>query len=109
MMSDILSKVRALIDLGKVEVSLHAAKALIDDGLLIEPLILAFVRGVVVESYPNYHKGPCVLVLQDDEFGMPVHLLWGIPKGETEPAVLITAYRPDPERWTSDFKERRPA
>jgi hypothetical protein len=37
----------------------------------------------------------------------PVHVIWGIPKGKDSPAVLVTAYRPDPERWSDDFLGRR--
>jgi hypothetical protein len=36
-----------------------------------------------------------------------VHAVWGIPKGATGPAVLVTAYRPDPSRWSEDFMRRR--
>ena len=50
----------------------------------------------------------CGLVRQFDQGGRPIHAVWGIPKGETAPAVLITAYRPDPTRWTDDFLRRRP-
>ena len=36
-----------------------------------------------------------------------IHVVWGIPKGKTEPAVLITAYRPDPDLWENDFLRRK--
>ena len=45
-------------------------------------------------------------MLQRDRDGRPVHVLWGIPGGETGPAVLVTAYRPDPDKWSSDYLRR---
>ena len=60
-----------------------------------------------IESYPDYHKGPCVLFLDHDEFGEPIHRLWGIAAGTSGPTYLITAYRPDPDLWSPDFQSRR--
>ncbi len=107
-MSDILSTVRVLIADGTFRVSAHALQEVLNDDLLIEPLVMDISSALVVEEYPEYHKGPCVLVLQTDERGRPIHLLWGIPSGASEPAVLITAYIPDPDRWNDDFTRRKP-
>jgi hypothetical protein len=45
--------------------------------------------------------------LQKDHKGKPIHIVWGIPKGFSKPAVVITAYRPDPALWEADFKRRK--
>lgn len=73
---------------------------------MIRDVIRSLAGAVVVEDYPDFPKGPSVLVLQLDGTGRPVHVVWGIPKGHERPAVLVTGYRPDPDRWTSDFLSR---
>lgn len=106
-MSETLERVVSLIAKRKVEVSVHAVRELSADGLAIMPLLLAMDTAFVVEDYPDYHKGPSVLVLLWDEHDQPVHLVWGIAKGNQEPAVLVTAYRPDPDRWHPGFTRRK--
>jgi hypothetical protein len=107
-MSATLTAVQALVEAGDVIVSAHGEKELANDGIDITELTAAIRAALVVEEYPTYAKGPCVLVLQRDAAGRPVHVLWGIRKGTSRPAVVITAYRPDPVKWSADFLTRRP-
>ena len=107
-MSETLAKVKALIAAGKVQPSQHGYNELFKDRLFYGELVDGVTAAVVVEDYPQYAKGPCVLVLQHELGGLPVHVLWGIASGTSEPAVLITAYRPDPARWDANFLRRKP-
>ncbi len=61
----------------------------------------------MVENYQEYPKGPCILLLQEDSNGDPIHVVWGIPKGSNSPEVLVTAYRPDPDIWFEDFMRKK--
>jgi hypothetical protein len=104
--SNTLQQVAALVAKGDVRVSDHGYDELAADGILVRDLIAAVQAAQVVEDYPDFRKGACVLVLQRDRDGKPVHVLRGIPKGQAGPAVLVTAYRPDPARWSGDMKRR---
>jgi len=97
-MSEVFRRILDLVARREVLISDHGYDELAYDGVR---------EGTVVEEYPTYHKGPCVLVLQRDHDGKPVHVLWGIPSGVSSPAVVVTAYRPDPERWSDDFLRRK--
>jgi|AntAceMinimDraft_16_1070373.scaffolds.fasta_scaffold10044_4 hypothetical protein len=105
-MSNFLERVRDLIRAGDVRISEHGYDELAEDELTARE-VLAGVQGAeVVEEYLNYPKGPCVLVLQKDRTGELIHIVWGIPEGHEKPVVLVTAYRPDPERWDKTFTRR---
>ena len=106
-MSSTLDTVRELVASGNVRISEHGYDELSDDGISVRDLLNGVTGASVVEDYPEFPKGPAVLVLQFDEDKRPVHVVWGIPKGFTSPAVLVTAYRPDPAKWNEHFTERR--
>ncbi len=107
-MSQTLGRVQQLLVEGQVRISDHGYDELAADAVLAGEVIAGVQQAVVVEDYPDFIKGPCVLVLQHDGAGRAIHAVWGIARGTSKPAVLITAYRPDPEKWTQDFKRRRP-
>ncbi|MDE0448719.1 MAG: DUF4258 domain-containing protein [Spirochaetaceae bacterium] len=105
-MSKTLAAVKSLVIAGEVRVSAHGYDEAAADGLRTRELIQGIGRAVVVEDYPDYPKGPCVLVRQSDEQNQFIHVVWGIPAGSDSPAVIVTAYRPDPGLWTEDYLRR---
>lgn len=80
-MSDTFELIKRLVTAGSVRVSDHGYDELTADGLLAREVLNGIREGIVVEDYPSYPKGPCVLVLQKDRGGNPIHVVWGIPKG----------------------------
>ena len=106
-MSQALEQVRALVARGEVRVSDHGYEELAADSVFVRDLIDGLAGAVVVEDYPDYPKGPCVLVLEQDRNGQPIHVVWGVPLGQVSPAVVVTAYRPDPAKWDETWQKRR--
>jgi hypothetical protein len=105
-MSYTLSRVQLLVGRGDLRISAHGYDELAADDIFVGDVIAGVTAAMVVEDYPDFAHGPCVLVLQKDVDGRPVHVVWGIPANRTGPAVVVTAYRPDPTRWSSDFLKR---
>ena len=107
-MSEIFQRILGLVARHDVLISDHGYNELAADDILVRDILEGAREGVVVEEYPTYHKGPCALVLQKDHEGKPVHVVWGIASQADSPAVVVTAYRSDPSRWTDDFLRRKP-
>lgn len=103
---DLLQRITALVGSGDFLVSSHGDDELAADGISIRDVVAGISRAQTVTEYPDYHRGPCVLALQRDGTDRPIHIVWGIPRGQEQPAVLVTGYRPAPERWDATFTRR---
>jgi hypothetical protein len=62
--------------------------------------------GDVIEDYPTDPRGASCLALITVGNDRPVHAVWAFDEGSGR-AILITVYRPDPTRWSDDFRHRR--
>jgi hypothetical protein len=104
---DTLQRIRELVRAGEVRLSEHGYDELAADGISTREVVEGVQDSLLIEEYPSFGKGPCVLVRQRDRHGAAIHAVWGIPRNCSSPAVLVTAYRPDPERWVDDYARRK--
>lgn len=106
-MSDTLKLIQDQVRAHSVRISEHGRDELVADSIRLRDVLDGVNEARVVEDYPTYIKGPSVLCLQHDGTGRPIHVLWGIAAQNRRIATLITAYRPDHERWTDGFLKRK--
>ena len=96
--------IRAVKD-AKVWVTDHAYEEAYNDGWTYEEIYRSVVNGEIIEEYPRGRPYPSCLVYGASPKGEPIHSVWAY-NGSTQSAVLITVYRPDPEKWI-DWRRRK--
>jgi len=106
-MTDTFYKIIDLIQKDQVLVSSHGYDEMAEELIFVSEVVAGVSEAIVIEDYPSYSKGPCVLLLQKDTNGNSIHVVWGIPRGLESPAVVVTAYRPDPSLWSEGFTRRK--
>ena len=88
----------------RVRITDHADEEAFDDGLTFEEIYFSVMHGEVIEDYHNDKPYPSCLIMGRTFSGDPIHSVWAY-NSVNRWAVLVTVYRPDPERWI-DWKER---
>ena len=73
-MIKIFKAILDLIERNEIVISNHGCDELADDLIFVRDIIAGINEAVVIENYPEYPKGPCVLLLQKDSSGNPIHV-----------------------------------
>jgi hypothetical protein len=63
----------------------------------------AVKNGEIIEEYPNDKPYPSFLAIGRGE--KPLHVVYAKNEEENE-IIIITAYYPDKEKWSHDYKRR---
>lgn len=88
----------------RVRITDHADEEAVDDELTYEEIYSSVVQGEVIEDYPDDTPYPSCLIFGRNFSGEPIHSVWAYNR-DNQWAVLITVYRPNPDRWI-DWKVR---
>ena len=106
-MSTTLADVRRLVAAGDVIVSAHGEIELTNDAIELVDLRATIDDGTVVETTPRTRKDRASSCCNATQTGDRCTFCGGSAKDRRAPRVLITAYRPDPGKWSRDFLTRR--
>ncbi len=66
-------------------------------------IISCIMNGIIIEEYPDDYPFPSALILEIKD-NNPLHVVAGM---SDEYLWVITAYRPDKEKWENDYKKRK--
>ena len=105
-MSQTLQLIQQLVARGEIRISEHGYDELSTDNISVWDILHGVADAVLVEDYPEYFKGPCVLCYKEIQAGCQFTWCGEIPKGATTPAVVVTGYRPETDKWSDDFRTR---
>ena len=88
----------------QVFVTAHAAERFRQRGIRISDIRNAVNFGEIIEQYPEDYPYPSCLVLGKNLSGESIH---AVLSDEGNSSRIITAYFPDTDKWSDDFKTRK--
>lgn len=94
MLDEIIHAIRS----GRIRITDHADEEMVADALNFNDVCGSVEAGEIIEDYPSDLPYPSCLVHGETSSGVAVHSVWAYNKNSRW-AALVTAYRPDPERW----------
>ena len=100
-----LSQIQALASMGSILWTEHVAIRIRERGIKRADVIECINNGDIIEQYPTDMPFPSCLILGRCKADNPLHIVVGVNWGVH--CCVITAYRPDMERWENDLKTRK--
>ncbi len=95
---------RNLFTEDKVFVTEHAAERFRQRGIRIKDIRMAVISGEIIEDYPEDYPFPSCLICGKGSDDKIIHVCMS---DEGESSRIITAYYPDPTKWSNDLKTRK--
>ena len=102
---EILPEIRKLIKI-KILFLPHALRQMLRPNRMIARLevIKVISEGEIIEDYPDDPRGHSCLILGKGDYDQAIHVVCA-PKEDY--LAIITAYLPDSNEWSIDFKKRK--
>ena len=90
----------------RIQITDHADEEAENDQLTFDEIYFSVFNGEIIEDYPDDKPYPSCLIYGETFSGEPVHSVWAFNE-QSQWAVLITVYRPDPSKWIEWRKRRK--
>jgi hypothetical protein len=90
----------------RIRITNHADEEAQADRLSFDEIFISVFQGEIIEEYTDDKPFPSCLIYGENFCKEPIHSVWAYNQ-QNSWAVLITVYRPDPERWIK-WRIRRP-
>lgn len=91
-------------DEDNVFITEHAAERFRQRGIRAKDIRSVVSNGEIIEQYPDDFPFPSCLICGKNDAGTVVHVCMS---DEGSSSRIITAYLPDADKWTDDFKARK--
>jgi hypothetical protein len=88
-----------------VRITNHADEEAEADDLTFDEIYFSVLHGEIIETYSTDKPYPSCLIYGKNFSGQPIHSVWAYNENN-QWAVLITVYRPNPNRW-HNWQERK--
>ena len=96
--------IKKLCEANKLRWTNHIFVRLIQWGISISDVINTIITGEIIENYPDDYPYPSCLILGLTVNNKFPHVVCGLNREEL---WLITAYYPNKDKWSDDFKRRK--
>ncbi len=90
---------------GHIRITDHADEEAQNDKLTYDEISFSVLTGKIIEDYADDKPYPSCLIYGNTSENEPVHSVWAYNK-DIKWAVLVTVYRPDPDKWIN-WQRRR--
>ena len=101
-----LDKIIEAIQNKQILITDHADEEAENDQLTFDEIYFSVFNGEIIEEYPCDKPYPSCLIYGETFSGEPIHSVWAFNE-QSKWAVLITVYRPDPNKWINWRKRRK--
>ena len=83
----------------------HAIERIFEREISDNDVEKCVINGIVIEKYIDDKPYPSFLVLgyENNDLKKPLHVVYA---KNDENIIIITAYRPDKDKWVDDYKKR---